>query len=135
MFTNSMESLRRVAARASAVASMLLLAVTTAHAVPSMARQTGYERSKCHTVYPELTTYGRALKLGGFTNSSAKWDEKPLTERLPVSAVLQASRTSTSDIAAGGTSADEFPQDRKTIVQAAGAARRPTTTTFTCWRG
>ena len=120
MFTTRMESSRRMTAWASVAASMLLLAVTNAHAVPSMGRQTGYECSKCHTVYPELTPYGRAFKLGGFTNSSAKWDEKPLIERLPVSAVLQASRTSTSDIAAGGASADEFPQDRKTIVQAAG---------------
>lgn len=94
-----------------------LLAPQQALAVPSMARQTGYECSKCHTVFPELTPYGRQFKLGGFADSSLKWDEKPLAERLPIMLALQASRTSTSDTSAGGTMPTDFPLDKKLIAQ------------------
>jgi hypothetical protein len=39
----------------------------TAEAVPSFARQTGQPCATCHTAFPELTPYGRAFKLGGYT--------------------------------------------------------------------
>lgn len=97
----------------------LIATAPSARAVPSMARQTGYECSKCHTVFPELTPYGRRFKLGAFADSSEKWDERHLTQRLPFSAALQGSRTSTSDTAAGGTGSSDFPQNDKTILQTA----------------
>lgn len=111
--------LRRLALALPAVlgAAAVIFPVTNAQAVPSMARQTGYECSKCHTVFPELTPYGRQFKLGAFAESSLKWDEKPLAERIPVSAALLASRTSTSDTTAGGTMPSDFPQDKKLIAQ------------------
>jgi len=41
--------------------------VAEAGAVPSFARQTGMACSMCHTVWPELTPYGRRFKLNGYT--------------------------------------------------------------------
>jgi hypothetical protein len=38
----------------------------TASAVPSFARQTGMACSACHTVFPELTPFGREFKLNGY---------------------------------------------------------------------
>lgn len=100
------------------------MAATDALAVPSMARQTGYQCSKCHAGYPELTNFGRQFKLGGFAMSSDQWDFLPLAERIPVSAALQISRTSTSNVTAGGTNGNgatptDFPHDRKVIGQTA----------------
>ncbi len=37
------------------------------YAVPSYARQTGMSCSVCHTVFPQLTTFGREFKLNGYT--------------------------------------------------------------------
>ena len=50
---------------------MQLLAVTTALAVPSFARQTGLSCTSCHTVFPELTPFGRLFKLGGYVMSKS----------------------------------------------------------------
>lgn len=110
--------------RAGAVIAAIVawfIAVPGAQAVPSMGRQTGYECAKCHTVFPELTRFGRQFKLGAFAMSSAKWDEKPLAERIPVSGLAQVSRTSTKNTSAGGaTPGTDFVRDRESIVQAAG---------------
>lgn len=38
-----------------------------ANAVPSFARQTGLACSSCHTVFPELTPFGRSFKMHGYT--------------------------------------------------------------------
>ena len=97
-----------------------LLATGPAQAVPSMARQTGYECSKCHTVFPELTRFGRQFKLGGYAMSSEKWDAAPFLEKIPVSALLQVSRTQTSNTNTEGAMPDDFERNRETIIQAAG---------------
>ena len=39
---------------------------STASAVPSYARQTGVACQGCHTVFPELTPFGRSFKLNGY---------------------------------------------------------------------
>jgi hypothetical protein len=56
--------------RAIAVAAVglgtLLLCSTSAHAVPSFARQTGVACEGCHTVFPELTPFGRRFKVNGY---------------------------------------------------------------------
>lgn len=44
-----------------------LLATAEAGAVPSFARQTGMPCTACHTVFPELTSFGRNFKLSGYT--------------------------------------------------------------------
>lgn len=68
-----------------------MIGVNSVHAVPSFARQTGLECSSCHTVFPQLTPFGRQFKLLGYTLSDAEEGEgKPL----PVSAGVQISYTS-----------------------------------------
>ena len=62
-----------------------------AQAVPSFARQTGFECSQCHTVFPQLTPLGRQFKLGGYTMSNAKEGEE---KSLPLAAGIQISNTS-----------------------------------------
>ncbi|MEO8519934.1 MAG: cytochrome C [Acidobacteriota bacterium] len=45
----------------------VLLGITgPAYAVPSYARQTGMTCQACHTVFPELTPFGRLFKLNGY---------------------------------------------------------------------
>ena len=97
-----------------------LLATGSVQAVPSMARQTGFACSKCHTVFPELTPYGRQFKLGAFASSSKKWDAAPFLERIPVAGLLQVSRTQTANTTTDGAMPESFPLDRDTIVQTAG---------------
>ena len=43
-----------------------------AHAVPSYARQTGLACASCHTIFPELTPFGRSFKLNGYTLTGLK---------------------------------------------------------------
>jgi len=54
----------------------LFLAFVTAPAsvlaIPSFARQTGLSCSACHTVFPELTSFGRQFKLNGYTMTNIK---------------------------------------------------------------
>ena len=102
------------------VLAVSLIAASSAQAVPSMARQTGYACSKCHTVYPELTPYGRMFKLGAFASSSRKWDAAPFGKRIPVAGLLQISRTQTSNTHTDEAMPENFELDRETIVQAAG---------------
>ncbi len=45
---------------------LLALSAAPAAAVPSYARQTGLACEACHTVFPELTPFGRRFKLDGY---------------------------------------------------------------------
>src|SRR5450631_2329173 len=47
-------------------------AAPLAHAVPSFARQTGMACEACHTVWPELTHFGRVFKANGYTLDNLK---------------------------------------------------------------
>ncbi len=49
-----------------------VLMAGTAHAVPSFARQTGMSCAQCHTVFPELTPFGRQFKANGYVLSTTK---------------------------------------------------------------
>ena len=95
-----------------------LLLPSVAQAVPSFARQTGAECSSCHTVYPELTPFGRQFKLRGYTLGELN-AENSLTGKLPISALLQISRADTSQTDTPGAMPSDFPDDRKTMIQAA----------------
>jgi hypothetical protein len=78
-----------------AVAGMLVcLAAINTYAVPSFARQTSMSCNVCHTVFPELTSFGRTFKMGGFTFSTAS-EKAPY--RPPVAAMFQASATLLND--------------------------------------
>jgi hypothetical protein len=54
------------------LAAALLAAAPAANAVPSFARQTGMACEACHTVYPELTHFGRVFKANGYILSNVK---------------------------------------------------------------
>jgi hypothetical protein len=63
------------------------------YGIPSFARQTGASCRTCHTMWPDLTPFGRQFKLTGYTISKgAKQYELPP----PVSAALQVSFTHTA---------------------------------------
>jgi hypothetical protein len=47
-----------------------------AEAIPTFARQTGFDCPVCHTIFPELTPVGRRFKLGGFTWTSKEPEVK-----------------------------------------------------------
>ncbi len=96
-----------------------LLLPSLAQAVPSFARQTGMECSSCHTVYPELTPFGRQFKLRGYTLGELNADNSP-TGKLPIAALLQISRTATSNTNTPGALPTDFPNDSNTLIQAAG---------------
>src|SRR5579885_3191902 len=49
-----------------------ITAVPAALAVPSFARQTGMACEACHTVYPELTHFGRVFKANGYVLENMK---------------------------------------------------------------
>jgi hypothetical protein len=52
--------------------AILTLATPVALAVPSFARQTGMACEACHTVFPELTHFGRVFKANGYTLTNLK---------------------------------------------------------------
>ena len=92
----------------------------TAQAVPSMARQTGMQCAACHTVFPELTSFGRQFKLRAYSLSVPKDRSDSIFGNVPIAALLQVSRTSTKNVSTPGAEAEQFPRDRETIAQAAG---------------
>src|SRR5580658_4720565 len=55
-----------------AILASALLAAPAALAVPSFARQTGMACEACHTVFPELTHFGRVFKANGYVLSNLK---------------------------------------------------------------
>jgi hypothetical protein len=107
---------------------VLLLGIALpAAAVPSFARQTGMACAACHTVFPELTPFGREFKLNGYVLDNIKQIKGITTENRetlslnavpPVSVMLQISYTHTGkalpDSAVSGALAKDgdvlFPQ-------------------------
>jgi len=95
----------------------------TAFGIPSFARQTGLSCSACHTVFPQLTAFGRQFKLDGYTmtniktikSTEKKSDGKDRTmlkllSKAPLSAMVESGITFVNkpDGAQNGTV--EFPQ-------------------------
>lgn len=89
-----MHRFQRIALALSIVGMLVCVFAPDAQAVPSFARQTGMSCTACHTVWPELTPFGRSFKLGGFTFSTAS---KSQPYQPPISAMLQASATFLQD--------------------------------------
>jgi hypothetical protein len=91
----------------SAISSALLLVaglgwLPLAQAVPSFARQTSMACEACHTVYPELTHFGRVFKANGYTLdnlksvrgiTATKSEMLDLTGLPPISLMVQVSET------------------------------------------
>ena len=104
-----------------------IFAAPLAQAVPSFARQTGMACAACHTVFPELTPFGREFKLNGYVMDNIKQVKGITTDNRetlslnsipPLSVMLQISYTHTGsalpDSAASGALAKDgdvlFPQ-------------------------
>lgn len=109
------------------VALAVMLAAPAARAVPSFARQTGMACEACHTVFPELTHFGRMFKANGYTVdnlkpvrgiTAAKQEMLSLSGLPPISLMLQMSQSNVSkglpdSTGSGGhsqTSTTDFPQ-------------------------
>jgi hypothetical protein len=82
---------------------LVVLAAPAAHAVPSFARQTGMACEACHTVWPELTHFGRVFKANGYILDNLKQvrgvtaqkeEMLSLASLPPLSLMIQASYTS-----------------------------------------
>src|SRR5437764_7908355 len=95
----------------------IAMAALDASAVPSFARQTGFECVACHVSWPELTSVGRQFKLGGYTLTKASENaERPLVSvaregpppLLPLAAFAQASVTRTANTNTAGTDSTTF---------------------------
>ncbi|MGC2520976.1 MAG: cytochrome C [Burkholderiales bacterium] len=89
---------------AALVAAFSLGFAENSRAVPSFARQTGMACQACHTVFPELTPFGRSFKLNAYTidnlpqvqgMTSTKEMELLLNQIPPLSMMIQTSYTST----------------------------------------
>jgi hypothetical protein len=103
------------------------LAAPPALAVPSFARQTGLACEACHTVFPELTHFGRMFKANAYTLDNlkqvrdidaGKQELLSLATMAPLSAMIQISQTwlnsplpdGTGALAHSQTSTVGFPQ-------------------------
>lgn len=67
-----MKSTRRSVAAAAAGVALWFGGAPQALAVPSFARQTGMACEACHTVFPELTHFGRVFKANGYILQNLK---------------------------------------------------------------
>lgn len=102
-------------------ALLVSLSVQNALAVPSFARQTGLACEACHTVFPQLTSFGRLFKASGYTLfntlkvqdiNQMKKSTLSISDFPPVSAMVMASTSAeakANDANSSKTSTD-FPQ-------------------------
>jgi hypothetical protein len=74
-----------------AVGLAVVLSTRDSHAVPSFARQTGLSCTVCHTVWPQLTAFGRTFKAEGFAFSNESPSERWYP---PIAGMLQLSFSS-----------------------------------------
>ncbi len=95
---------------------MLCALASPTWAVPSFARQTGMSCSSCHTVFPELTPFGREFKLNGYVldnitqikgSTTENRETLSLNSTPPISMMLQISYTHT-----GSARPDSAPQSQ-----------------------
>ncbi len=109
----------------------LLLAPGSAQAVPSFARQTGFACEACHTVFPELTPFGRRFKMNAYTVDNlpqvsgmtpSREQTLALNQLPPLSLMLQFSYTKTSKAlpdsqqGVGGVPADALAKNGQVLV-------------------
>ena len=109
-----------IALIATAVTVVAMLANSRAMAITSFARQTGLPCSSCHTIPPELTPFGRAFKLNGYTlTGMPQIKAKPshqqsgleLNRYMPIAAFIQFAYAGTNKPQPGTANWNvEFPQ-------------------------
>jgi len=124
MFWSSVSRIANIGQTSAPVIFALLLMAgfaSNASAVPSFARQTGLACEACHTVFPQLTPFGRIFKASGYTlSNTAKVQDvdrikhylMSLSDVPPVSAMVQGSTSSMSKAVDSQSSktATDFPQ-------------------------
>ena len=88
----------------------LLAAPMDALAVPAYARQTGQSCVACHAggQFPELTAYGRAFKLGGYTYGS---------HTVPISVMASGGFQSISNTSSPNADSSMFPKNNSGVFQ------------------
>lgn len=99
------------------VVAAIAILTPPAYALPSFARQTGMACATCHTVFPELTAFGRQFKLRGYTLGN-QLDDKSFPANLPLSASLIASGTEIKNTRASD-SREDLKRDGDVILQTA----------------
>jgi len=92
-----------------------------ASAIPSFARQTNLSCATCHTIFPELTAFGRLFKLNGYTMTGMKTIKEVsengtnrlnLLKTLPISASVQTAYTNVNKAVPGTqNNTIDFPQE------------------------
>ncbi len=90
----------------SLILAAALIAPETAHAVPSFAEQTGQPCTMCHVgaFGPQLTPFGRAFKIGGYTQGGGEgWASK-----MPLSAMVTTTFTNTTTSLPAGTQPQHY---------------------------
>ncbi len=98
------------------VVGFILPLADNAHAVPSFKRQTGMSCNACHTTFPELTSFGRAFKLGGYTQSTSS---KPYESTPPIAGMIQISYTDAQGLNTGVAPFNDNDNDKINIPQQA----------------
>ncbi|MGZ3596844.1 MAG: hypothetical protein ACXWMS_03255, partial [Syntrophales bacterium] len=86
--------------------------IENAYSVPSFKRQTGMACATCHTVFPELTPFGRSFKLGGFVLSTG---DKPYQYPLPISVMAQFSHTDAQGLNTGVAPFNDADNDKTNL--------------------
>ncbi len=86
------------------------LALPSAQANPIFARQTGLNCASCHTVYPELTPFGRKFKLAGYTMGER--------EKIPLALMTVVSRNAMSNDTDKSTGAPLFAKNKEFVLDA-----------------
>ena len=85
-----------------------------AGAVASFSRQTGMSCYLCHTVYPELTPFGRSFKLSGYVMSQKGKDNFP-----PLAAAVTVSQTEQKSLSNRIDPYDDTPDAKTNVPQTA----------------
>jgi hypothetical protein len=83
-------NIKKPAASVLTLGILLILPLSSALGLPSFARQTGMPCAACHTIWPELNSFGRYFKLTGYVLSKTPG---PFQFPPPLAATLQASYT------------------------------------------
>jgi hypothetical protein len=121
MFGIAIRQSSRVAFATAIGALLVALSATDASAVPSFARQTGFACEACHTVFPQLTPFGRVFKASGYTLfntlkvqdiNQLKKSTLSISDLPPISAMIMASTSvaAKANDTNSSKSSTDFPQ-------------------------
>lgn len=105
--TKNFTFLHRVALTLCLTVSLGFLSSATAN--PLFARQTSLKCASCHTIYPELTPFGRKFKLGGYTLGDR--------ETVPLALMAIVSRNSINNNTDKSTGDKIYGKDREFVAE------------------